>query len=157
MLLRERNVVRVVSCGFAAVLVVASANQVLAREDTRWPSYERGNPLGNIGIDELDCQQASALEVCVHPAYSSLLDDFVEAADQVYLPLAGHSGLPERLIGGVGHVEDVGGNGTFDLHLYDRQSVEFAVALSLGDLFISPTSSTGSLTASQATAKKGSE
>lgn len=131
LLIRSRSVLRVVVICLAAMLATFSANQVMA-EPVRVAEY--------FGESEtLDCEMASGIEVCVHPAFESLLDDVVAKVNTIAPNFAGLSGLPSKL-----YQEEaiwVAGPDTLtesSFSLWDRGTIEFEIPRAFMQVAYSP-------------------
>jgi hypothetical protein len=143
MLQRQQSLVRMGTGVIALVLVIASANQVMAER-----SAPRDFRPPEMDLAELDCREA-VIEVCVHPAYSALLDEFVDAVNQTYEPLMGLPGLPERAIGGEVYLGDLDPGKTAVAYFKDGWNLKLAVTSSLADVIWHGSEKGGPMTASQ--------
>jgi hypothetical protein len=122
LLLRSRSIPRLATVAVATVLAATSATQVIAEDDGQG-RYE------TIDADPV-CETTSGIEVCVHPAYSVLLDDIVGSVNRILPQFAGLDGVPTRIVQqeqrlAVG-IEDQPGIGV--LHLGGLNSVDRSVA-----------------------------
>jgi hypothetical protein len=153
LLIRQKSALRIV-LGMAALIVAfSSAGQVLSSDlldyntlPERTPDETAGGSGQLVAYDPV-CEVATSVEVCVHPAFSSLLDDVVAAANAVFPQLAGLSGVPVRIEQYVGQsfYQDPE---AFDFALWDRHSAARAVAMLTGNI-VAGGGSFSSLTASQ--------
>jgi hypothetical protein len=130
LLLRSRSIPRLVTVAIATVVAATSASQVIAVDDGPG-AYE------TIEADPV-CEMTSGIDVCVHPAFSVLLDDVVASVNRILPQFAGLDGLPTRIVQQeqqltVG-LEDQPGIGV--IHLGGLNSVDRSVA----DLFAHVTS-----------------
>jgi hypothetical protein len=152
LLIRQKSALRIV-LGMAALIVAfSSAGQVLSSDlldyntlPERTPDETAGGSGQLVAYDPV-CEVATSVEVCVHPAFSSLLDDVVAAANAVFPQLAGLSGVPVRIEQYVGQsfYQDPE---AFDFALWDRHSAARAVAMLTGNIVVG--GSFSDLTASQ--------
>lgn len=147
LLLRERSFLRIAGSVVSVVLVIVSANQVMAERDSML-GPEGGLAASTVSI-EPECRQGEVIEVCLHPAYSALLDEVVAAADQMYRPLAGLPGVPDRLVDGALNPGDLEGTGGVYIFVWDKSSIGRSIGESLQQIFIGRHSETGLMTASQ--------
>jgi hypothetical protein len=133
LLLRSRSLPRLITVAVATVLAATSASQVIAESGGRG-DYEM--------VDAVPvCEMASGINVCLHPAFSVLLDDVVDAVNRVLPQFAGLSGVPTTIYQQEEHlregIEQEPGAGV--IHVWGSGSVERSVA----DLFARVTSDSG--------------
>jgi hypothetical protein len=79
-----------VTVAVATVLAATSATQVIAEDDGQG-RYE------TLDTDSV-CEVAAGIEVCIHPAYSVLLDDIVDTVNSIIPQFSGLKGLPTRIV-----------------------------------------------------------
>jgi hypothetical protein len=129
MLVRERTSLRVVGLVVSLLLVGVSVGRVSA-EHSALTAPDGGWRTGSIAVEPV-CQQGEIVEVCVHPAYESLLDEISTSADEVFRPLAGLDGVPDRLIDADLGPGDLTGTRSTYLSFGDRESIGVALGLTL--------------------------
>jgi hypothetical protein len=138
MAVRQRTIPRLAGSGISIILAIISIGQVSA-EQSAWFGSDRDMRPVPVVVEPV-CEQGEVIEVCVHPAFASLLNEVVTSADDFYRPFAGLEGIPERLLHAESESGDLAATGTvfmFD----DRKTIDFGVADSLRSVFNAGTES----------------
>ena len=119
LLLRSRTIGRSFVLTMTVVAAIVSGNQVLA--GSNW-----ANQFELIAVTPV-CETVSVTQVCLHPAYESLLDDAVVAIGKVVPDFEGLPGLPKT----INQIEILSATerNLPALYIYDQRTINMAVAM----------------------------
>lgn len=132
LLVRHRRVVPVAV--LAGVVLWSGAGIALsvtgARSDLVW---QVGPPKQTASFDHA-CTFAGTIEVCLHPAWTSLEPEIVDTINGFYAPIEGLDGVPAMLVQMDGRVQfRPAPDGATAFHVFDGGAPQFQIAMGLQD------------------------